>query len=162
MKSRAVLIDLVSGIVGNYIRKYEASGRERRYVIEYKEANTKGMMSSVKKLPSTIPPEGILEFPGVQLLDGRPWVVVISYGRDDLHPPLIKSAIDSNLGATIKKLDELSISSETKQESMDARQRIMDRNREQIVKDAMKINKEVGGGKDRDKRGFLGMNIGEE
>lgn len=161
VKSRAVLIDLVSGLVANYVRKYEANGRERRYVIEYKDANAKGIMGKTKKLPSTIPPEGMLEFAGVKLLGGRPWVVVFSYGRDDLYPPLLQSQLNLHYGEVVRKLDELSISTETKQEAIEARQRIMDRGEQETAKKLKELQKEVGSRR-RPERGFLGMNIGEE
>lgn len=158
---RMIVDDLVSGITGMFVQKTEASGRERRYVIEYKPATTLGFASKVEKIPSTVPPEGIIEVAGSKCADGRPRMYIISYGRDDLHPPLVPILASQQMGDTIKKLDELSVATETKQESLRAQQRIIDSNRESIVKETMKLQKEVGGQR-RPERGFLGMNLGEE
>lgn len=161
MAYRVLVEDLVSGIVGMFHDKYEAPGKERRYIIEYKPPSMLGVVSKTKKLPSTVPPEGIVEIPGTKCVDGYPRLIVFSYGNDDLYPPLIPNLVKENVSEAIQQLDKLSVQAETKSEALEARQRVMDRNREKIVKDAMKLGKETQKRGRRD-RGFISMDIGDE
>lgn len=162
MAYRVVVNDIVSGIIGMFYSKEEAPGRERRYVIKYKPPTMLGVMGKPQALPSTVPPEGMIEIPGTQCADGYPRLIVFSYGRDDLYPPLVPSLAQKRIGDTIKKLDELSVSTETKQEALEARERILDRSREKIVKDSVKLGQEISQSAKKRSGGFISMDVDED
>jgi len=159
MAYNMIVEDLCVGIIGMFHSKKEAPGKLRRYIIEYKPATMGGFASKPKRIPSTVPPEGIIEIPGTQCADGFPRLIIFSYGNDDLYPPLIPTLAQAKIGDTITKLDELAIKSESKMASLNAQQRMHDRDKGKAVKESVDLAKSVSGDKKRRKPGFISMDL---
>lgn len=156
-----VFIDEVSGIVGMFIRKYPSNSKERRFIIEYKPATLFGKVAKVKKLPVAIPPDGIYEKASTEGDDGRRWVVIKSYGNDDLYPNLFGTKVHERMTDLTRQLDNFTVNVETSSEAIAAEKRIINRNKGEIVKDAVNLSKEASQHQKKT-NGLFPINMGEE
>ena len=143
MSNNVVIVDdLVSGIVGTFVRKEPAPGKENRVVIYYKKPSITQFFEKVQKIPANIPIDGIVEVPGVKCEDGIGRIIIFSYGDDLTHPPIIKDLIDVRIGDTIQALEKAKKELSLKSNVLEAKERTISRNLDEEVKKRMENQKQ--------------------
>ena len=154
-----IVEDLVSGIIGIFDRKEPAPNKEFRLLIYYKPPTPFGFLSKSRRLPSSIPKDGLIEIPASMCDDGHSRMVIFSYGDDTIHPPVISGAIKQKVGDIIKNMELMRLEMEQKSESLITEKRLFERNKDEEIKKAVE-RKELPN-KTKRSRGLF-PNIGED
>lgn len=141
------LWDEVSGITGIFDRKEPAPGKEFRYIIYYREPKFLSFFGrTMKKLPGTVPADGIVTLSEIECVDGFSKVVIKSYGDDTVHPNLVQGKWEVKVGEIISKNEDLAREGERITQSVRSEQRMIDRNRGEEVKKMAEIVKDLTAG----------------